>query len=79
VQYSDGDREDMDQEELQYAMDFYIKQRDDKRKMRHVQSESGEDENYRPSPEEELPLCFISCHLFMSSLCLHFLTITEGH
>ena len=42
---SDGDREDMDRDQLQYAMDFYIKQRDDKRKMRYVQSESDEDES----------------------------------
>jgi hypothetical protein len=66
----------MDKEELEYAMDFYIEQKQEKTK---ACVESDEDESYRPSPEVELSLSFISCHLFMSSLCLTFPTITEGH
>jgi hypothetical protein len=46
VQYSDGDREDMDREELQYAMDFYIQQQYNNKKAHPVvQSGSDDDES----------------------------------
>jgi hypothetical protein len=51
VEYSDRDREDMDGEELQYAMDFYTERlKAIKQKARFVRVESDEDESYRPSP-----------------------------
>ena len=54
VQYSDNDREDMDREELEYAMELYIEQTGAKQKSKSktkVDSGSDKDESYRPSPE----------------------------
>ncbi len=73
MQYSDGDREDMDREELQYAMDFYIQQQYNNKKGRHVQSDSDEDESYRPSPKVTLSNSFINVFLWIS---LHVLLFT---
>jgi hypothetical protein len=63
VQYCDGDREDMDREELQYAMDFYIQQQYNSKKAHHVQSDADEDESYRPSPKVTLSNSFIDVFL----------------
>ena len=49
VEYNDRDREDMDQEELQYAIDFYDKSITARKKTRAV--DSDEDESYQPSPQ----------------------------
>ena len=51
VEYTDRDREDMDGEELQYAMDFYYESKRQKQKARYVTVESDEDESYQPSPQ----------------------------
>jgi hypothetical protein len=53
-EYSDKDREDMDREEFEYAMELYIEQTLEKTKSKtrtKVDSGSDEDESYRPSPE----------------------------
>ncbi len=51
VEYTDGDREDMDGEELAYAIAFYNKCKRPKAKVSVVDSESDEDESYQPSPK----------------------------
>ncbi len=51
VEYTDRDREDMDGEELQYAIDFYYECKRQKKKARAVDVESDEDETYQPSPQ----------------------------
>jgi hypothetical protein len=51
VEYSDRDREDMDGEELQYAIDYYCECKRPKKKAREVDEDSDEDESYQPSPQ----------------------------
>ncbi len=51
VEYTDGNREDMDGEELQYAIDLYNECNGTKEKASVANSESDEDESYQPSPE----------------------------
>ncbi len=46
VEYSDRDREDMDEEELQYAIEFYDKSSTAKTKKLAVGVDSDEDESY---------------------------------
>ncbi len=50
VQYTDGDREDMDHEELEYAHDFHLARLGiDVENESEVGSDSNEEESYRPS------------------------------
>ncbi len=49
VEYSDRDREDMDGEELQYAIDYYYECKKPKKNAREVDEDSDEDESYQPS------------------------------
>jgi hypothetical protein len=52
VEYTDGDREDMNKEELAYANEFYIQVSgiDDDTPEGSLHTESGESESYKPSP-----------------------------
>ncbi len=51
VEYTDGDREDMDGAELEYAIAYYYECNGPKAKGSVVDSESDEDESYQPSPQ----------------------------
>ncbi len=51
VEYTNGDREDMNGEELAYAIAYYYECNEPKEKATVVPSESDEDESYQPSPE----------------------------
>jgi hypothetical protein len=52
VEYTDGDREDMNKEELVYANEFYVQVSgiDDDTPEGSLHTESGEEESYKPSP-----------------------------
>ena len=52
VEYTDGDREDMNKEEVVYANEFYVQVSgiDDDTPEGSLHTESGEEESYRPSP-----------------------------
>ena len=52
VEYTDGDREDMNKEELVYANEFYnqVSGIDDESPEGSLHTESGESESYKPSP-----------------------------
>jgi hypothetical protein len=61
VEYTDGDREDMNKEELVYANEFYIQLSgiDDDTPEGSLHTESGESESYKPSPPVSI-LCVVS-------------------
>ena len=64
VEYTDGDREDMNKEELGYANEFYVQVSglEDDTPEGSLHTESGEEECYVPSP----PVClFISSPLYI--------------
>ncbi len=65
VEYTDGDREDMNKEEVSYANDFYVQVSgiDDDTPEGSLHTESGEEESYRPSPP-------VRCFFFVCHLCL---------
>ncbi len=51
MQYTDGDREDMDKDEFQYAHEFHLQRFGVDVDNESASSGSCEEESYRPSPK----------------------------
>ena len=60
VEYTDGDREDMNKDELVYANEFYVQVSglEDETPEGSLHTESGEEESYVPSP----PVCLFTSY-----------------
>ena len=70
VEYTDGDREDMNKDELVYANEFYVQVSglEDETPEGSLHTESGEEESYAPSPPVYLFTSFPSS--IHSLICL---------
>jgi hypothetical protein len=66
----DGDREDMNKEEVAYANEFYIQVSgiEDATPEGSLHTESGEEESYRPSPPVSYLFRLSSSYVLISSL-----------
>jgi hypothetical protein len=70
VEYTDGDREDMNKEEVVYENELYVQVSgiDDDTPEGSLHTESGEEESYRPSPPVSYLFCLSSFYVLISSL-----------
>ncbi len=77
MEYTDGDREDMNKDEVVYANEFYVQVSgiDDDTPEGSLHTESGEEESYVPSPQVKTLFLMSSSYVMISS---HICTLLES-